>query len=206
MPTTARSPYGNAIDATIRLLQSRARDYRDLVMAVSVLGIVALGWSAWWRSVRPLALFLLLLPLCLEFLWHDRRLLNRWRRPLLEDWAAGSLDFAALRGALLANPALPAGTLAAMLTSLPHSGALRDERAVSLADRRAAALAAGRVDARQSAALAVRLAVGALAVFACLDAVLPVMGWSVAGTALAASGCARALSRRRASVSDVSGR
>ena len=200
MPITARSPYGNAIDSTIRLLQSRARNYRDLVMAVSVLGIVALGWSAWWRSGRPLALFLLLLPLCLGFLWHDRRLLNCWRRPLLEDWSAGSLDFAALRGALLANPALPAGTLAAMLTSLPHSGGLQDERAISLADRRTAALEAGRVDISQSSALAVRLAVGTLATFACLAAVLPVMSWSVAGIVLAALGYACNLSHRRASV------
>ena len=97
-----RKTYRKAIDATNRLIERRARAYRDIVVAVSFIGLTALGWALWWRSVRPLALLLLLAPLSLLCLWQDRWLLNGWRARLLADWTAGVVDFAALRVVLLA--------------------------------------------------------------------------------------------------------
>jgi hypothetical protein len=135
-----RNAYREAIDATGRLIERRARAYRDIVVAVTFLGLTALGWALWWRSVRPLALLLLLAPLSLLFLCQDRWLLNGWRARILADWTAGVVDFAALRGVLLANPILPRATVAAMLDSLPDQGNPRHKRAISLPTREAVAL------------------------------------------------------------------
>jgi hypothetical protein len=162
-------------------MERRARAYRDLVVAVSLLGIVAFGWALWWRSGRPLALLLLLASLCIGFLWHDRRLLNSWRDRLLADWTMGALDFAALRGAVLANPALPRNTAAAMLDSLPDGGDLWHERAMSLLTREAVALAVRSSDCEHAARLAFAGLAAVLGAVGCLLAVLLAKWWPLIG-------------------------
>ena len=176
-----RNAYGAATNATVRLIERRARAYRDIVVAVSLLGLMVLGWALWWRSVRPLALLLLLVPLTLLCLWQDRWLLNGWRARLLADWKAGAVDFAALRSTLLANPTLPKTTVAAMLDSLPDQGNLVHERAISLPTREAVALAIMNSDREH----AVGFALLGLAVVAgsagCLLAVLLAKWWLLIG-------------------------
>lgn len=161
-----------AIDDTVRLLERRARAYRNLVVVVSLLGSAVLGWALWWRSGRPFALLLLLAALCIGFLWHDRRLLNGWRARLLADWTAGVLDIAALRGALLANPALPRTTVVAMLDSLPAVGNIPCERSISLSARQAVALTVASSDRDDAARLALAGLVAGLAAVGCILAVL----------------------------------
>ena len=180
-----RNPYRDAIDATGRLIERRARAYRDLVVAVSLLGLGALGWALWCRSGRPLGLLLLLAPLCIGFLWHDRRLLNAWRDRLLADWTAGVLEFATLRGALLANPALPKTTVAAMLDSLPEGGAPRHERAILLPTRDAIALTLRSTDREHAVELALAWLAAALGAVGCLLAVLLATWWPLIGLLLA---------------------
>ena len=160
-----RNVYREAIDATCRLVQQRARAYRDLVVAVSLLGLGGLGWALWWQSVLPLALLLLFAPSTLLFLWHDRQLLNGWRARFLADWIKGALDFAALRGALLAHPALPQTTVAAMLDSLPGGGSPQHER-------EAVALTIMNSDRKHAVRLALAGLAGLLAAAGCLLAAL----------------------------------
>lgn len=180
-----RKTYRKAIDATNRLIERRARAYRDIVVAVSFIGLTALGWALWWRSVRPLALLLLLAPLSLLCLCQDRWLLNGWRARILADWTAGVVDFAALRVVLLANPTLPKTTVAAMLDSLPEDGNPRHERAISLPTREAVALTITSSDREHMVGLAL---VGLAAVLgsACtLLAVLLANWWPLIGLLLA---------------------
>jgi hypothetical protein len=167
-----RNAYGAATNATVRLIERRARAYRDIVAAVSLLGLTAIGWALWWRSVQPLALLLLLVPLTLLCLWQDRWLLNGWRACLLADWKVGVVDFAALRGALLANPTLPKTTVAAMLDSLPDHGNFRHERTISLPTREAVALAIMNSDREHAVGLAL---VGLAAVPASAGSLLAVL-------------------------------
>ncbi len=194
----ASDSYREAIDATGRVIGRRAWAYRNLVVAVSLLGLGALGWALWWRSGQPLTLLLLFASLCIGFLWHDRRLLNSWRDRLLADWTMGVLDFAALRGALLANPALPRDTVAAMVDSLPDGGDLRHERAMSLRTREAVALSVRRSDRAHAVGLALAGLAAFLAAATCLLAVLFETWWPLLGLLPAipiADGCSTAPSR-----------
>lgn len=179
-----RNPYREALEATGRLIERRARAYRNLVVVVSLVGLGSLGWALWWRSGRPLTLLLLFAPLCIVFLWHDRRLLNAWRDRLLAEWMTGALDFAALRGALRANPALPKTTIAAMLDSLPDVGDPRHERATSLATRAAVMLTMTASDREHSAGLALAGLAVALGAVGCLSAVLLLTWWPLIGLLL----------------------
>jgi hypothetical protein len=173
----ADNPYRIAIDDTVRLLEQRARVYRDLVVAVSLVGLTMFGWALLSLSLRPLGLLALLALLCLGFVWHDRRLLNGWRARLLADWTAGAIDFAALRGALLANPTLPKNTLAAMLDSLPDGGDPSHERAIALKTRKAVALAVAGSDRQHTAGLALAGLAAAMGAVGCVLSVLLAIWW-----------------------------
>jgi hypothetical protein len=172
-----RNLYREAIDATGRVIERRAWAYRNLVIAVSLLGLSALGWAFSGRSGRPLAVLLMLAPCCVGFLWRDRQLLNAWRNRLLSYWTTGALDFTALRGALLANPALPKSTLAAMLDSLPDGSDPTHEHAISLLTRESVALTARRSDRGHVVCLALAGLAAFLVAAGCLLLVMLATWW-----------------------------
>jgi hypothetical protein len=113
------STFKVAFDLTARTIDRRARAYRNLVVLISVIGISTITWAGIARSGRPLLLLFLLVPLCAGFFALDSFLVNRWRVQLLRLWIDDDLDLNHLASSLAAIQILPAGTVRAMLASLP---------------------------------------------------------------------------------------
>ena len=104
---------------TAEVLDRRSRRYRNLVVAVALVGLVApVAALALW-DWRPLLGWLSVVPFVGLFLALDARSVARWRSALLDGWAAGTFDLDALREGVAAIKTLPAGTVAGMLDPLP---------------------------------------------------------------------------------------
>lgn len=141
IPPNPVSPYRTAIDRTARVIERRAAFYRNLVVAVVLIGVASLIVALVARSLAGLAGVLFLVPACGLFFHLDARLLNGWRSDVLARWAGGELDLAALRPALHAHPGLPRDTLDAMLATLPSVADLPEEQRIPSPSRQAAAAA-----------------------------------------------------------------
>jgi len=106
---------------------SRARSYRNLVVAVVLTGFSFLIWAIVARSISPLSGFILLFPVCSFYFLMDDRLLSRWRSCLLTDWVAANIEFRYFREAINANSLLPKETVLGMLETLPAMGDVTDQ-------------------------------------------------------------------------------
>jgi len=112
-----------AIDLTSRTFEDRARLYRNLVVAVSLVSIASLlsallCWRAW-----PLAGLILLVPLSGGFVFLDGRLVERWRSGIVGMNESRGLDVSLFRSTISQFKHLPANTLQAMLATLAACGA-----------------------------------------------------------------------------------
>ena len=138
--------YRFAIDGTANAVQRRARNFRNLVVAVVLIGLTGFVWAVAARSFLPLAAWLFAIPAFTIFLVADARVLNRWRSDISASWVARDLDLTALGEAIRAHPALPRETITGMLATLPTEGGIVIERAVLSATRRAVAVGMRRAD------------------------------------------------------------
>lgn len=135
------SAYRAAIELTTLVIERRARSYRNLVVAVVLIGIASIGWALAARALSGLAGVLSVVPACGLFFFADARLLNQWRSGVLASWASGELDLAAFRSAVSAHPGLPQETRDAMLGTLPSTADLVEEQRILPPTRQAAAAA-----------------------------------------------------------------
>ena len=117
----------DAIDVTIRAIEDRARCYRNLVVAMSavlVLSVFSAVFFGQWMAFAGLAL---LAPLTGGFLFLDSRRVRRWRAEILGRMFTRELEVAIFRKTISVLRSLPAGSLQAMLSTLP-SGENADQR------------------------------------------------------------------------------
>lgn len=166
------STYTTAIEQTISTINKRAKYFRNLIIAVVVNGVLALGWMLTYQSPLPLFLLLLLFPICGCFYFLDVKLLANWQRRLLLCWTRGEIDFGALNAAIMANPILPKDTVAGMLTTLPSSADLLTEHRWSLSLREALAAVVMTISICRSDAIALRTGFYALASISIIAAVV----------------------------------
>jgi hypothetical protein len=129
--------YKNAIDLTMDTIARRAKSYRNLVVAVVLIGFCSIAVAVATWSFAPLAGFVLLFPVCCLFFFLDDRQVERWRSRLLADWTKGEIEFRYLREAVEANPRLPKNTLQGMLETLPGERGDDAEREMSAPTREA---------------------------------------------------------------------
>lgn len=164
------SAYRAALDGTVQAVGRRARNFRNLIVAVVVVAlavIVVSALSAWPRGV---AAILVLVPVCGGFLARDQRIVSAWRGELLDRWSRGELELAAFREAVRAHPGLPGNALEAMLFTLPATADLGAEQRVQYATRAAVAAVSHAMHRRRADALLLDVAASALVVGALLAA------------------------------------
>jgi hypothetical protein len=121
IPSEVATPPDNAaaLALTRQLLDRRSRRYRNLVVAVSLVGLaVPVAALVFWGWQLLLG-WLFVVPLAGTALALDLRSVGRWRSTLLDGWVAGTLDLDALRDGLTAIKVLPAATIAGMVDPLP---------------------------------------------------------------------------------------
>jgi len=138
------------------------------VVAVSALVLVA---AALTRSFAAFSAWLLVVPASGLFWLADDRLLSQWRTELLALWVLRQLDFAVLRETILANPALPKGTLEGMLMTLPSVGDLVEEQKVHTPTRKAIAAATLAEHRARTDALLVNVIASAIVVVSVITAI-----------------------------------
>ena len=174
--------YRATIHATEDAIHRRASLFRThaiaIVAVVAVTVIYALAAGGW----RALAALLFLIPLSGSFFLGDNRMVDRWRRGLLDGWTARDIDFEAFRAAMLAHPRLPRATLEGMLDTLPAAGDLSYEQTLQSSTRQAIAEACRARHRRDSDALMLKVLASALVAVAAVVAV-----WSGSGRPLAAA-------------------
>jgi hypothetical protein len=121
------SAYRLAIVQSITTIDTRARYFRNLVVAVVVLTVGSMGWAVVTWTFSPLAGLLLLLPVGGLFFVLDAKLLNDWRSRLLDAWVKKEIELRGFCDAVSAIPTLPKESLQNMLASLPSVGDLPRE-------------------------------------------------------------------------------
>lgn len=110
---------GQAIALTRELLNRRSRRYRDLVIAVAVVGLavpIAVLVVGEWRILLA---WLLTIPMVGFFLVLDAWAVASWRSRLLDGWVAGTIDLDALVEGFTSIKMLPARTIASLIAGLP---------------------------------------------------------------------------------------
>jgi hypothetical protein len=136
------SAYAGAIDLTTRIVEIRARYFRNQVILVVTASGALIASAAVMRYPLALLGLLFLIPACGGFFFVDSRLLQQWRVEVFASWVKRDLDFFALRNAIRAIPSLPKETLDGMLLTLPQVRTLIEEQDMSAATRAAVACAA----------------------------------------------------------------
>ena len=122
--------YRAAIDQTTQTIDRRAKPFRNLIVAVTFVGLGSILWAGIAWSWLPLAGIFLLVPFCGLYLFVDGKLLNQWRHELFAHWEKGELDFRALYDAVTAISTLPKNTVESMLETLPSAGDLVTEQSI----------------------------------------------------------------------------
>jgi hypothetical protein len=203
-PPHAMSPYRVAIDYTSRTIEARARNHRNLVVAVVLLALATIIMAGVNRSIVPLAALCLLVPLCGVFFLLDARLLDEWRCRVLEAWVTRDIDLEPFRGAVSAAPALPNETLQSMLATLPDTRGVVREHDIASSTREGVATASRGVHACQRHALALRT-LAAATVASCVVLGLASRWWGAAAFALIAVLVTRGIGvlRRRQCINDL---
>jgi hypothetical protein len=128
--------YKTAIQSTIAVIGRRATLFRNLVVAVVVMGTASLMWALVTRSFAGAIGLVFLVPACGCFFYADARLLTGWRSEILDAWSTRSLHLAAFREAVRANPVVPKATLEAMLSTLPTPESVTAEHHVLVPTRK----------------------------------------------------------------------
>jgi hypothetical protein len=106
------------VQLTLRAIEDRARVYRNTVVAVSLVVLAAPVLALVLWSARPLAAWLISIPITIVFLWYDRWIVDRWRRQVMTQCASRGLDLAVVLQILPSQRHLPENTLAGMLEEL----------------------------------------------------------------------------------------
>ena len=113
------SPYSQTIDAVRDALVQRSRNYKRLVIAVSMVGVVVALAAALRGGLAPFLVLTLLPSLALVFFALDLRTVQRWRADVLSHWCEGSINLELLSATARAVPNLPGPTVEGMLWTLP---------------------------------------------------------------------------------------
>jgi hypothetical protein len=181
------SAYRLAVLHTITTIDTRARYFRNLVVAIVMLTLGSMGWAVVTWTFSPLAGVLLLLPAGGLFFFLDAKLLNDWRSRLLDTWVKKEMELRVFCDAVSAIPTLPKETLQSMLATLPSAGDLSTEKRISSGTREVTAARAAAIYVCQSDAMALQATGFAITTGSLLIAVIlwmwqPILG--ITGLAL----------------------
>jgi hypothetical protein len=114
-----KSAYSLSIDAARDTIVQRARQYKWLVMGLSIVGLTSAAVALVIGSFWPLLVGLGVPSAVTGFFALDLREVQRWRRAALAAWADGELQLDLLASTLKQVPNLPELTTLGMLETLP---------------------------------------------------------------------------------------
>ena len=113
------SAYTAVFDAAREVIVQRSRQYKWLVIGVSLGGVASVVVAIAAGSLLPLLAGFALPSAVTGFLTLDLRAVQCWRRSALNHWVEGGLQLDLLARTLKQVPTLPAQTVAGMVETLP---------------------------------------------------------------------------------------
>jgi len=152
------STYRLAIDQTTQTIDRRSKHFRNLIVAVTFVGLGSTLWAGIAWSWLPLTGIFLLVPFCGLYLFIDGKLLDHWRQELFSVWEKGEIDFQALHDAVISISTLPKDSVLGMLDTLPSAGDLVAEQGISTSTRKAVAAVVTTINTCRSDAIALTAA------------------------------------------------
>lgn len=166
------STYRNAIDITLKAIEKRAKNYRNLIALVVMVGIGSISSAIVTWTLAPVAGLLFIFPVCGLFFFLDSIQLNKWRSTLLISWIREELDFWAFRDVIRVNPHLPKLTVQGMIETLPTSPDWAMEQAASGKTREAVVWVVDVINTHRINAAMVKAVVSATVAVAMLSIVI----------------------------------
>lgn len=109
------------IDLTSQTIDKRAKNYRNLIIAVVAATLLTIAASIITFSFQIIFCLFILFPIYGIFAWLDAKLLNKWRQQILTKWINENLNLDIFKKAMGTIPMLPPKTLKSMLDTLPES-------------------------------------------------------------------------------------
>jgi hypothetical protein len=109
----------DAIGTTLRTIEDRARLYRNLVLAVSMVSLVSIVTPVFSRQWLAFSGLIIIVPLTGGFLFLDSHLVLQWRAGILQMACLRGLDLALFLKTISAFRQIPPNSLKAMLATLP---------------------------------------------------------------------------------------
>lgn len=110
--------YRLVIDLTIAAVAQRAKNFRNQVVTLVLLSLVAAIGAIVLYNFLVFTFLIVLIPVCGLFLWFDTKLIAHWRSMILSNWAQRNIELNAFDHAMRAVPKLPESTINSMLDSL----------------------------------------------------------------------------------------
>jgi hypothetical protein len=109
-----------AINATLRALEDRGRLFRNVMVAVVIVGGASVLFAVIFLSWTPLFGFILLVPLVGGFLILDSRRVRQWRSDILQMFRTEPHDYSLFQKTMAGFRHLPPRTVRSMLATLPE--------------------------------------------------------------------------------------
>jgi hypothetical protein len=114
--------YEDAINLTKNTIQKRARSYRNMVVVLSLLLLLAIIASLWFWSLIPLAYLLFFWPVYSLFLLSDQLKIYTWKKAILSAWQVQQIELGIAHTTIKSLPYIPAPTIDTLFATLPDQG------------------------------------------------------------------------------------
>lgn len=111
--------YTDAIDLSKDIIQKRARDYRNMVVVLSLLLLVVIITCLWSWSFIPLAYLILFWPAYSLFLLGDQFKIYAWKEKLLSAWSGQQIELSIAQTTIKSLPYIPEKTIDTLFAALP---------------------------------------------------------------------------------------
>jgi hypothetical protein len=126
--TTEKPVLVDAIGTTLRTIEDRAKLYRNLVVAMSIVLLASLVLAVFSRQWLALSGLVIIVPLTGGFLFLDSHLVLQWRGGILDMARLRGLDLAMFAKTISGFRQLPPDSLKAMLATLPVGSDVTKQR------------------------------------------------------------------------------
>jgi hypothetical protein len=128
-----------ALHATLSTLEGRARSYRNVLVAASLVSVPSILLAGVLRRWSVLLGLLLLVPLSGAMLYLDARRVRQWLAEILELWRRRGLNLTAFGETIDSIAYVPRASVAGMLAALPKKTPTFDPERASESEKEAVA-------------------------------------------------------------------
>jgi len=107
-----------AIESTKKTIEKRAFYFRNLVISVILLFLSSIVCAVIFKAFYPLALILLIIPLCAFFIYWDNLIVCNWSKEIKMLVIQNRLDLDTFEQTVISIKSIPQGTILGMMSRI----------------------------------------------------------------------------------------